>query len=536
LKRQGLASAKVARQVRDLLLALKERHWYKEHYGCIIFDPLPKQAKWMSSKAKESVISGGNRSGKTEAAAANMALEALGIKGLIFPGFKSDGMPGSYWAVALSGALLNDPIIPKLRKMLGPKARYRVADGIFIAPNGSNITLKSQEAEIEKFQAVSLDGIWIDEVGKSKGHYDEMRARLVDRSGWIKTSMTPTKGVDWMFKIWKRWHRDTLGDEREANDTLFVFLDTERNPHLPFEGFVELLRSIDSEEKERMRLRGQFVELRGLVFPNFDYDRHVIRCLKNGKCTVETPPHWRRARAYDFGLAAPSTCLWFAEDPREKEVVVYRELYDRSRSTARDVAMEIVRRSGKEAFEIDILDPACFRQEPFKDAAGRWHRVADEYSNAGIPVLPGNNDILGGFDKVTQLLGRSNETPRLRFHECCPETIRETEEIHWKQGVIEGTAAHERTGGDDHAVDALRYFANWYWEVTGDLGEEWDRRTSPTEAFNPTDPDAPEEAPRPRIKTIINPDGTYSYQTVFTRGKTDAEEWEEADSLDWDSF
>ena len=514
----------VANDLRAVVVLLKERQWWKRHYAAVFFDPTPKQKRCIASKAHEKILSGGKRAGKSDGLAHDLALSAWGIKGLLYPGFPADGAKRRFWAVALSGDKQRDTLRPKLDAMLGPRARWREADKMYVLPNGSTITLKTQEADLDKFQSADLHGIWIDEVGDDHAKYKEMKARLTDHVGWIMTSMTPTKGVNWMHKVYRRWKQETLDEERESADgTLFVFMDALANPYLPPKGLRNSLDASLTPEDYDVARYGRFVELRGLVFPMFSYERHVVNCLDaNGRCSMPPPAEWPRWRGMDFGHAAPSTCVWVAKDPREKEFVLYRELYDRGRSTVQDLCERILGLSADERYELTVLDPSCWRQDPHRDAIGRWHRISDDYERFGVEVHRGNNDVAASIELMSQLFGREGKQVRLRIHACCRNGIEEIEGLHWKDGVLDGGTA-ERIGGEDHFWDGARYALMAATEGDYDDGQY--------EALG-TGAEEPNAAPlraSARVRMVPLGDGKYRYEAVYSRGTENAEEFADDD-------
>ena len=80
-------------------------------------------------------------------------------------------------------------------------------------------------------------------------------------------------------------------------------------------GYVQMLSSLPENLRKAHRY-GDWDALSGSYFPEFSRTRHVV-------APFQIPKHWRRYRAFDYGLDMLA-CGWFAVD--ENGVVHVREL------------------------------------------------------------------------------------------------------------------------------------------------------------------------------------------------------------------
>lgn len=438
------------------LLTMRKWKYHAQRYAAVWFEPMQKQDLFFRSTAKERFLSGGVRSGKTEAAAADLALQAWGVKGLLYPGFPADGKARHFWAIALSVDKQRDTVKKKLRKFLGPYARWRESEHTFVLPQGSTVTLKSQEADEDKFQSADIDGAWFDEIGKDGARYEHVKDRCIDHGGRVWTSFAPTRGMGWYFTVYDRWREQTNDLPVESGGILFIRLFTEDNRFIPQAEVADRKKRITSESDLRVKFYGEMVELRGLVYPSFDPERHVIRCLVDGKCSVPPPPNSTLYRGHDYGLRYPAATVWLAMTHRDRDLVVYRGLYETGLFVPQ-LCMRIRQLSPKEErIALDVADPALWNREPMEGAQGGFVRLKDLYHEHGIPVVPGNHEWQTGTELVSQMLGQRGEKPRLRIHECCRDLVREFRLYHWPEGGSPNPAARTAMGRDD-AIDALRY-------------------------------------------------------------------------------
>lgn len=101
--------------------------------------------------------------------------------------------------------------------------------------------------------------MWFDEE-PPKDVYDECRMRVFDRSGYVFGTMTPLKGLTWVY------------DEIELNESRnpevwCTHMEWKDNPYLdPAE--VGNMLAVTSEEQQQSRRFGRFLRARGLCIPS----------------------------------------------------------------------------------------------------------------------------------------------------------------------------------------------------------------------------------------------------------------------------
>ena len=172
----------------------------KKHKKQIAFHKCKKKNRW---------VFGGNRSGKTECGAVECVYMARGVH----PYRKNkDGVFG--WVVSLSQQVQRDVAQKKILHYLDPAwiEEVTMLSGKKGSPSGvidqirvrnvfggiSVIGFKSCDQGREKFQGASLDFVWFDEE-PPEDVYAECRMRVLDRGGDIFGTMTPLKGLTFVF-------------------------------------------------------------------------------------------------------------------------------------------------------------------------------------------------------------------------------------------------------------------------------------------------------------------------------------------------
>lgn len=511
-----------------LLVTTRKWRFWQRRYAPLWFDPMPKQRAFLETKCKERFLSGGVRSGKSETGAAELALRAWGVKGILYPGWPADGKKRDFWAVALSTDKLRDTVRKKLRKMLGPRARWREAEHTFVLPNGSTIECKTQEADADKFQSADIDGAWFDEIGRDGERYEHTKDRLIDRRGDVWTTFAPTRGMGWYFTAYEKWQEATNGLEKVHDNVLFLRLYTEENAFLPKSEVAWRKKAIASDADLRIKFYGEMVELRGLVYHTFDPAKHVIRCLdKDGRCALRPEKRWWLVRGHDYGKLSPSATVWMGFDPRDRTLTVYREMYERGFSVPQVAARVRQMTPLDEEIQMDVADPSLWNEEPTQNALGRFVRIKDFYQDGGIPIAPGNNRWQPGVEFVTQLLGGGEFPVRLFIHECCRNGIREFRRYHWPESGAEKQTS-KMAMGDDHELDGIRYVAMALkdrFDGNDSLGGFTERKESHGGFDEGTDVSRGTSIRLvPTVRMIDHGDGSHHYERFWGPEKTEQDD------------
>lgn len=242
----------------------------KKHKKQMAFHRCKKRNRW---------VFGGNRSGKTECG----AVEAIWLLRGIHPYRKKrDNVFG--WAVSLSQQVQRDVAQSKILKYL-PKswiADITMLSGRKDAPGGgiidqikiknvfggvSTLGFKSCDQGREKFQGSSLDFVWFDEE-PPKDIYEECLMRVIDKRGDIFGTMTPLKGMTFIYN-------EIYLNRRHNPEVWCEFMSWEDNPYLAKKEISLLESTMDSAALDSRRY-GKFSCGAGLVYPEFDKAVHVI--------------------------------------------------------------------------------------------------------------------------------------------------------------------------------------------------------------------------------------------------------------------
>lgn len=417
--------------------AIYEYNRERVHEKQMAFHRCQKRNRW---------VFGGNRSGKTECGAVESVWLALGIHP-----FRQNREEVFGWVVSLSQQVQRDVAQAKILKYLpsryivdvvmreGKRAspEYGVIDYIVLRNSfgkTSKIGFKSCDQGREKFQGASLDFVWFDEE-PPKDIYDECRMRVFDRKGDIFGTMTPLKGLTWVY------------DEIELNtsnspEVWCEYMEWLDNPYLD-RGEIEMMKSVISAQDQLSRRFGKFTSGEGLVYPEFDQSVHVIE-------PFDVPKEWQCNISIDPGLKNPTSCHFYAVD-FDGVIYVVAEHFEAGQNIDRHV---------EKIFEIaNALD---WKRDPkgrlyaLIDSAANQRTLASEKSVAELFFEKGilvntnvNKDLYSGIQRLKSLF--EQRPPRIYIFKNCVNLIREIKGYWW--------GANERPKkADDHALDELRYF------------------------------------------------------------------------------
>jgi len=420
----------------------------------------------LAKKPLVSLISGGNRAGKTEVGAQLAVAFACGRDNPDIQAWAADNgldisgiprAPGRVWSAALTFADSRRYIREKLIKYLPTGTRFRNwgADNEAEAylPGGGVIVCKSWDQGRGAFQGDSIRLLWADEEPPDNAAWNEGMMRVADQTGCGIITFTPgLKGLTW---VWDRYVKEV------RPEVLVREIWGEDNPFVNAEHLALILSSVSAAERAA-RARGQWQQAEGAVFDIFRRDLHVVPAFV-------PPDEWARAGGYDFGFRDPWVQMLGALDPTgDGTLHIFSELYQRGLTTTRAIPLCKERMLAGGGSDYDAV----------ADSSGADSRqTMAEGDIATRPSKKGEGSIVKGLGQIYDLLSyTSDRPPRLLIHDCCVNLIREIENLAWKGGGKQQTVCRRgQVPGDngDHAIDAVRYLLQAYPDlVCGYRGEE----------------------------------------------------------------
>ena len=409
----------------------------KVHKKQLEFHKCPKKNRW---------VFGGNRSGKTECGAVETVWLARGIHPY------KENKPISCWVVSLSKQVQRDvaqsKILHYLRKdyieqivMSSGKqgsADYGIIDFILVKNvfgSLSKIGFKSCDQGREKFQGSSLDFVWFDEE-PPYDIYQECRMRVMDRQGFIFGTMTPLKGLTWVYnEIYLNTNND--------NEVWHTEMEWADNPYLDNNEIEQMTKTLSSEELQSRRY-GKFMQCGGMVYNEFNENIHVID-------PFEVPYEWYDNISIDPGLNNPLSAHWYARD-FDGNVYVIAEHFDKGKDVYfhAERIKEISKKlnwhfcNGK----LTALIDSAANQRTLASSKN----VVELFYENDILVNPKvNKDMFSGINVVKRYLKDGEGKAHLFIFKNCVNLIKEIKSYWWGDNDLP-------IKKDDHCLDEMRYY------------------------------------------------------------------------------
>lgn len=420
-----------------------------------LFQPRPdrpelfdEQTSFVGSTAKVSVCLGGNRSGKTEAAAykvAKIVRNTLPPRNH-FPawiiGETYDLSCGVCWSEKLSKYIpeslihsidwykssRNWPFAVMLKHPLDPSSV------------GWTLDFKSFKQGRARMQAASLGLAWFNEQSPLD-IVDEVLRGLVDYDAPAILDFTPLlASLEWPERY-----------RNPPNGWRFFHLNSELNTAIAEGAFEQFLASVPEDYRETRRI-GLFASFRGAVFKDWRFDRHVVE-------PFAIPADAYRLRGIDFGFACPFTCVWWARLPRSIKLadgriaregtwVLYRE-YGKSETLLADHAKAIME-AETWGHQPHIYGPTVADHDS-QDAA--------ELKAHGLTTIPADktpNSVKAGIYAMQSLMlgGDSSYAPRMLVFNTCKQFAKEVGAYRYEPGTDNRNSLEIPVKKDDHCLIA----------------------------------------------------------------------------------
>lgn len=390
-------------------------------------NPLPTQEKFHKSKKKERVLAGGWGSGKTRA--------------LILEMSKDIAIPNNY--ILLGRLDMNELISSTMQDFLEVYGdiivNHNKQERKIMFSNGSIVyytNLDVARDAVKKIQSLNLGAVVLDQLEEiDESVYIALIGRL-RREGTrrcIYSAMNPN-GHDWIYR--------RFFVEKDDSREIFVTTTLE-NIHLPKDYIDRLLKM--PEQWVKRYVYCSFDEWEGMVYEKFNEAIHKI------------PPYVpsiyeNHYIVVDYGYRNPTAILWISVD-YDGIIRVWDEYYQ-SNELIENLALVIKTRHPHIFDRANLLiDPSVYykRQDGLS--------VADEFIKYGIYFLPANNILMQGIDRVNSLFANN----KLYICSNCEHTLKEIANYRWKtlNKSVRRNYPEEPIKKDDHAMDCLRYFANY---------------------------------------------------------------------------
>lgn len=474
-----------------------ERQWKLEHGLPLTGHEYRGQVQFHEATGRHlpyAAFVAGNRGGKTHGGIADDLIQVVPV-GLVPPWllpYKRWGLEGEEVHCRVIGVdlanWLEKAVLPRLRKLTPASALWKGDfDRAYSERNrklqfadGSWVDFLTHDMDIDSFASADLHRAHFDEEPpgeRGKQQYEETLGRLADYDGDVRWTLTPLLGLNFVYHELT----DADGDPRNDDECLVVVGDIDHNPHISEGGRKRFLRKFkDQPLKLAARKSGRWVHFAGLIYGEFDEDRHIVpdRDLprdESGRPTVDV------YEAIDPGIAEdhkaafvaafleklpladmdPDVVAAILEDEPELERQGYVDVLEifHTFKVADKVVKDIARHvhETREQFGyrprmLPVIDPSARNRNPQTGKS-----IQDEFRKHGIHTRLGQNSREAGFNAVKTRLRRLPSG--LVVQASREDWLAERREYRWRspRGVGEDAPKPEPIKRNDDLMDASRY-------------------------------------------------------------------------------
>lgn len=482
----------VNRQYARTLIAEKLR---RRTEASSLYEPQPEQLRFHKSNAKERILRGSNRAGKTLTASAEVAwllarrhpyLDYPKTGRLICVGESETHIAETMWhkltRESPSLRMIKDEQTKQWRayrpwqdghrkdesRPMGPLLPERLWKGrVAYEDRGKDVPKMVRlstgwdimfcSGYSKPPQGVDVDVVFFDEEIPKDDWYREMAARLVDRNGKFIWSATPLAAAEALWNLHLRCEEySKCADENPLAEEFLLTMDGNR--YITDELKNELKEKYKHDpEHYRVRILGEYLVTSFRMYPTFNRNQHVCEPVVIGD-------DWTRYASIDPGNTVCAV-TFYAVPPDESHIYCYDELYIRN-CTSSIFAEKMRHKVQGHNFQAFICD---FHGQARTEAAGETigQQYSRELQRLGVAsIATGSSfwmqpvhDKLVGCDKVRELLNPSpiDGRPKLLFYPHVEHTMGEIERYHKKRR--NGIALDEPEQLNMHCVDTIRYLA-----------------------------------------------------------------------------
>ena len=434
---------------RELLLLLEEQERRAKFNRLATYQPYAKQAEFhaLSAVKRERMLAAGNQLGKTLAAAAESAIHLTGRYPADWQGRRFGG-PISAIAGSESGELTRRGV---QRLLFGDDPKVNPGTGMIpgdsiisinwsrhvndlmdtarirhVSGGTSTISLKSYDQGRGKWQAETVDLVWLDEEPEDEIYFEAMTRTNV-RGGLVMVTCTLLNG---MTNIAKRFWLD-----RDKYPSVGLVVMTIHDVgHYSAERKAEIIAGYEEHDREA-RTMGVPSMGSGRVFQVSEADIKID--------PFPIPGHWPQIGGMDFGWDHPFAAARLAWD-RDTDVLYVTSCYRERKKTPLDHCGAL-RPWG------DSL-PWAWPHDGLQHDKGSGEQLAEQYRKNGLRMIAeratfpdGTNGLEAG---VTEMHDRMR-TGRLKVFSTCGDWFDEFRTYHRDNGLI--------VKKDDDLISATRY-------------------------------------------------------------------------------
>lgn len=396
---QGISPNVSNNERKELLLKVQAKAELERRYKeerILFYKPCSfKHADFHKSIKTARFFFGGNRSGKSVSGIAELVFKAC-LKKHPFTGEVNPRI-GRYRIFTTEGKLIYTHIIPLIKEWFPTKwyrggsfktafdSRHSILNGA----NGTVVDILTYEQDVAVTESVALDGVWADEE-MPYSFFSSTMARLISTNGSLWITVTPLAKLSWALDYWNK------GNDPKIDVFKVSIFD---NPHLDPKSRDEIIQMWPEHERDA-RVKGEFLEFKGLVFKELDRNVHLVehtdRMESGFPIIMALDPHQRKPSAITWSYLNKDELVFFDELEIEGNVD----------TVVKAIKQKEAAHSG--STQLRVIDPAAKKQI---SGFGSQFDTLREFQDAGMQFTLAYNDIEAGLSAMKQKLYYNREQP-----------------------------------------------------------------------------------------------------------------------------
>lgn len=284
------------------------------------------------------------------------------------------------------------------------------------------------ESSQDLIQGITLAGVMLDEVAlMPRSFVEQATGRCSVEGSRLWFNCNPDNPYHWFYQEWIK--------QAEAKRALYLHFTMDDNLTLSETVKKRYLTLYTGNYYERY-IKGLWVSAEGLVYPNFDKTRHVVKSENRHYTKYYVSIDYGTLNPFSAGLWGYCQGTWY----RIKEYY-YNGRALRTQKTDAEYYSDLDRFIGGLRVEALIIDPSAASF------------IAEVRNHGKYIVRKANNDVLNGIRFVSTCLLQK----KILFNDCCENTFKEFASYTWDAEASKGGVDTVKKE-NDHAMDDIRYF------------------------------------------------------------------------------
>ncbi len=316
----------------------------------------------------------------------------------------------------------------ELYPIMFPGCKFNSSEGIWKFPSGATVLFSFLDKPMDKYkyQGREYQYVGFDELSQQPTDegFQYLFTRLRDPKEGMASYLrgTANPGSMWVYEMFIKDREENVpfilpGTEDFERPTTVRFIPAKLadNPYLSNGDYEGKLRAFGGVLSAQL-LEGDWLASVDNKWPEFRIETHVVD-------PYPVPRHWNRVAGIDYGYRDPSAVVWFAVNPDNGNIVVYKELMQAG-LTGGELALRIMEEEEQELVRVD--HPVDW--QVYAKTGHTGPTIAESmFSVPGFSMRRADKNREAGWNQIHELCRADPSTgaPRIEVMSNCKELIKQ---------------------------------------------------------------------------------------------------------------